>query len=664
MGKKNRSRIKSYHPQNLAVADKSASAFNMSRNWVLGLIQGVTFFAFINSVFNDFAYDDNTHILQNQVIQINSLDEAYPKLSAALTKELWYWRVLQDQDPNKVEGPTTPYYRPMFTVFQMACWQIFKTWAPGWHFVNILVHMLVVYFGFLILEKITGDLRVTAIAMLLFAVHPLRSESIAWICGITDPFLAVFLLPSFYLYLRFREEGKNSLLAWSLLLFFFAAFTKEPAVALPIFIIAYELFVINQDKSIISRLKPAVIYSAAFFVMSVAYFLMRFYALGFVLNDINYTSYPFHFVIMTIPLVIWKYIGLLFWPVNLSIFHDTPLVISPLSLRFILPVLGLIGLAIALWPLRKSKPARFAILWFFVHLLPVLNITTFAVEFMVQERYVYTSSIGFSLLIAMGLVKIPVEQWIAFKSRRTAQLALVALIALLLVGKTMAQNPVWKDDTSLWKHGVEVASDQPMPFFVLGHHYVKRQEHSKVIDALERYLELQPDNPVVMTNLASAHLLEFDTTFDRTHIDRAIALCEKGLAIYQDNPALWDSLGRAYSSETDLKNYARAHAFFERGLRIQPNNAMLNFHQGATYAKEGNNSNALLYLENARRLAPELPDPYKFIAYIYKKQGRLKEAADHFARYLELQPNAIDAGRISKELEDLRAGLNTQSPQS
>ena len=150
---------------------------------------------------------------------------------------------------------------------------------------------------------------------------------------------------------------------------------------------------------------------------------MRFYALGFVLNDLKYTNYAFLNVLMTIPLVIWKYLGLLFFPFKLSLFHGTTLVTSPLDLRFILPALGLVLLAFALWQLRKSTLARFAVLWFVIHLLPVLNLNAFGEDFLVQERYVYISSIGFSLLIAMGLVKIPLERWFSFGSRRMAQAA-------------------------------------------------------------------------------------------------------------------------------------------------------------------------------------------------------------------------------------------------
>ena len=111
-------------------------------------------------------------------------------------------------------------------------------------------------------------------------------------------------------------------------------------------------------------------------------------------------------MLLTIPLVICKYLALLiwpFWPVKLSLFHATYLVRSPLSPRFILPLLVILALAFALWKLRSSLAARFAALWFAIHLLPVLNLSAFAEDFMVQERYVYIPSIGFSLLMALGL---------------------------------------------------------------------------------------------------------------------------------------------------------------------------------------------------------------------------------------------------------------------
>jgi tetratricopeptide (TPR) repeat protein len=646
-------------------------ATSKRRNWILGLILGVTFLTFANTLRNGFAYDDQTFILQNQIVQSSSWSEAISKLRLVLTKELWFYRAMQDKDPNKDAGPTTPYYRPTFSIFHMICWQFFQADPMGWHLMNILVHLLVVYFVFLIVERISKDLKVSALAALIFAVHPLRSESVAWICGISDPFLAVFLLPSFYLYVRYRDEGRLALLFAALVLFFLAAFTKEPAVALPLFIGAYELFILNQDKPVVERIKPAIKYSACFLFVSALYFLSRYLVLGFALNNSDFRSYPASGILLTIPIVIWKYVLLLVWPVNLSLFHATPIITNPFSLGFVVPFLGLIALAFGLWRLRNSMLARFAILWSAINLLPVLNLSAFGEDFLVQERYVYIPSIGFSLLVAWVIAKAPIERWLPIGSRAVAQTALAVVLVLLLAGKSFAQNTVWKDDLTLWSYGAEIASEQRMSHFILGHKLINRGDYQRAANHLEEFLKLSPDNVIVMSNLASTNVLMYQNmaatnpaAADRALLERALQLCEKGLARQGDFAPLWDTLGQIYTFETGMKNLDRAIACFQRGLSFDSRNAVITFHLGGTLTKKGDLENGIRVLQTALEIEPGIADAHKFLAYAYRGRGQLKEAVEALSTYLKLQPNAPDAPRLAKDLQDFRAQLQASSPQS
>ena len=668
MSRKKHTRTNAKQPQEVKIKAPRSSA-SLSHKWIISFILVVTFLAFANTLYHGFAYDDTTQILQNEVIR------SFSNIPTAFTKEVWFWRVLQDKDPNKESGPTTPYYRPMFTVYLMVGWFLFDTWAPGWHLINLLMHLLAVYFAFLVLNRITKNIQVTTIATLLFALHPLRTESVAWISGVTDLFLALFILPSFYLYMLYREKNKIHYLTASVFLFLLATFAKEPAIALPVFIFAYEIFIFNREQTLIGRLKPALQYSFVFLLVAVLYFVMRYNALGFILSDARYVSYPFHWVLMTIPLVICKYIGLLLWPVNLSIFHATPMVTTPLSWRFIVPVLIIAALGVGLWQLRDSTVARFAILWFTINLLPVLNLGAFGEEFLVQERYVYISSIGFSLLIAMGLVKIPVEKWFALGSRRTAQAALVGLIALLMTGRTIAQNSVWKDDMTLWEHGAAVAPEQPMSHYVLGHKYFNLQQIDKMVTELEQYVEINPNNLIVLTNLASGHLILYQEQLkrygkaDRAHLDRIIALCEMGLRKAERAPTLLDTLGTVYTYDWELKNYERAIWFLERGLEQEPKNPFINLHLvGALLrradASRGDYDAALRLLNAVRETQPEIADTYKFFAIAYRAKGQFPEAVENYNRYLKMQPNASDAAIITQQLKDLQAQMDKSSPQS
>ncbi|HLF84539.1 MAG TPA: tetratricopeptide repeat protein, partial [Blastocatellia bacterium] len=429
--------------------------------------------------------------------------------------------------------------------------------------------------------------------------------------------------------------------------------------------------VINQDKTIRERIKPAVKYSACFLLVSALYFLARYYALGFALNNSNFKHYPLSGILLTIPLVIWKYVLLLVWPVDLSLFHATPIIKSPLDVEFILPFVALIALAFGLWRLRGSIVARFAILWFAVNLLPVLNLSAFAEDFLVQERYVYVPSIGFSLLVAIAVAKVPIEEWLPLGSRPVAQTALVGLLVLLLGGKSIAQNTTWKDDLTLWSHGVETASEQAMSHFILGHKLISLGEYGKAAEHLEECLKLSPDNLIAISNLATAKVMIYQNVAagnpgaaDRALLDRALELCEKGLTKASNFPPLWDTLGTIYTFETGLKNYDRAIACFQRGLSLNAQNAMITFHLGGTLTKKGDLENGVRFLQTALELDPRIIDAHKFLGYAYRGRGQIQEAVDELSAYLKLQPNAPDAAKVGKDLRDLRAQLQASAPQS
>jgi tetratricopeptide (TPR) repeat protein len=127
---------------------------------------------------------------------------------------------------------------------------------------------------------------------------------------------------------------------------------------------------------------------------------------------------------------------------------------------------------------------------------------------------------------------------------------------------------------------------------------------------------------------------------------------------------LWDTLGTIYTFETGLKNYDRAIACFQRGLSFSPDNAMITFHLGGTLTKKGDLENGVRLLQAALEIDPRIIDAHKFLAYAYRGRGQLKEAVDSLGTYLRLRPNAPDASRLTKDLQDFRAQLNASAPQS
>src|SRR5262249_44306078 len=412
----------------------------------------------------------------------------------------------------------------------------------------------------------------------------------------------------------------------------------------------------------------AVISALPFLLIAAFYFAMRRYSLGFWLNDVHYRHYSIATVLMTEPIVICKYLGLFIWPLKLSIYHETDLVETPLSLRFILPVIVLGGIVYAMRPVWKLRAGKFAILWFVINLLPVLNLSAFDVFFIMQERYLYLPSIGLSLLAAMALMRLPYEKLLPIGKRRTIQTAAIVVLCVLLAGKTFAQNGVWKDDLTLFEHGAETADDQMMPHYILGHQYIKFQRFDRAVDELERCIQVSPDNRVAMVNLASSHLFMFDATKQRSHLDRAIAICQEGLSTNRGEPAdfelavnqravFFDILGHAYLYETELRDYKRGLFNIGQALKLEPNNPGFLSHFGAAYIKLGNFPLAVHFLEQSRQLDPNVPDNYKFLSYAYDKTERTKEAIDSLKLYLTMNPGAVDAAEQKKRLDQLQAKL-------
>jgi tetratricopeptide (TPR) repeat protein len=125
---------------------------------------------------------------------------------------------------------------------------------------------------------------------------------------------------------------------------------------------------------------------------------------------------------------------------------------------------------------------------------------------------------------------------------------------------------------------------------------------------------------------------------------------------------MWDTLGRAYTFNTELKNYSRAHYFFDQALKLQPENAMINFHKGATYALEQKLDPALHYLETARRLEPDLPDVYKFMGYVYRARRQNQEAINSFNTYLRMMPGGQEDKEVRKVVEELQTQARNDAP--
>lgn len=224
---------------------------------------------YANTLLNSFVYDDITQVTNNPYLQ------SFHHLGEIFSTTVWSYV--------GAEGVTN-YYRPLMTLGYLVCYQLFGPLAYEFHLMNVALHAAVVLVLFALTRRMFGDRRLAFAAALIFALHPIHTESVAWIAAVTDLELTFFTLLAFWLYLgagrrRAGESRARFLLQHALLAgtFLLALLSKEQALTLPFLATVYEHFY-RHDRAR-TRLTQKVLRYLSLWLLAGAYlgFRVRFF---------------------------------------------------------------------------------------------------------------------------------------------------------------------------------------------------------------------------------------------------------------------------------------------------------------------------------------------------------------------------------------------------
>lgn len=333
-----------------------------------------------------------------------------------------------------------PYYRPLFLVWLFANYQLFGTNPAGWHLAAVLLHLLATVLAYRLVRAITGEAVPAALAALLFGLHPIHVESVAWISGVPEPLMAIFLLASMLCYLKGREREGLLWAALSVFLFGLALLAKETAIVLPAVLFAYEM-TLGADRE---KKRPRFRQLAPYAALALIYLVVRRASLGGTFT----TPIPWSVMFLTWPSVLGYYLRRLLWPVNLTIVCDLPYVTRLDWRNVILPAIAIATLFLAVWIAARRRPAiGFAALWMGLLILPPLYLRGLAAGEIAHDRYLYLPSLGLCALVAFGMVRLPA--W---------RVAAVILAGIAALGAYRESEP-WSDDIALFQRALRVAPD-------------------------------------------------------------------------------------------------------------------------------------------------------------------------------------------------------------
>lgn len=546
--------------------------------------------AYINGIQNGFVYDDSVQVVKNYWI----------------TSPSYIWDIFTSGVWGFNRMPTN-YYRPLMHVSYMAVYQAAGLKPAAFHALNVLVHagasvMVYAVTRLLLEDKVGSGFRTCFPALsagLIFAVHPIHTEAVDWVAGLPDLLMALFCLLSLYFYISARREPGRAR-QWyrpvSLVSFMLAAFSKEPALTLPLVFVAYDMSRYDLPRGLAGYARRYGPYIAA----TAAYIGLRVYALGGFAPNPAAGDTGFYASAQKAVLLLGMYIDKLVFPVGLNLYHALP---PATGVALLAPaVLVVAFFAAGLISLKRERLMFFGLVAVLAALLPVLYLpgvgrNPFA------ERYLYLPSFGLSFLAALAIKKLTSGARGVYPAA-----AVVAVVTVLFAAGTVARNKVWKDDMTLWSDVVAKSPSEPVPWNALG----------IALDAAGRR-----EDAAVCYNKA----VRLDPNMGEAHVN---------LGNYHNRA------GRIYEAEAQYKD-----AIESGGESSSAHNNL-----GVVYARTGRYGLAVDEFRAAIKKDVKYVDAYRNLARAYKKLGMQKEEADALKNMSEACSGGPVRSRIQEKIID------------
>jgi len=466
------------------------------QHYLLAAILAVTAAVYLATLQFGFVSDDVSLILNNPVIKDWHAAPYY------FTHHMWAHQI-----------PWTAYYRPIYMLLFRLEYASFGTNPVAWHAVNLLLHLTATALVYrLACQLLKGDYA-PLMAAVLFGLHPSHVEVVSWIAANGDSLLTVFVLASMICYVRARYEIALSRrwMAWSVMFYALAVFTKEPGIFVPAFLLAYEFFLHPRDHEIdetkFTRLGKVARPLTPFAIVAVVYLVVRMNVLGAMSHDA--LPFPPQVVAQTWPWLLWFYVQHLMWPTESSMFFNNPYVMERHWLDFWMPICCLFTIAAFLfwcWQRNRSGMFPFALCCTLLPLAATFNINMFQIHDYAHDRFLYMPSVFFCLWMAELLRSVLPLPIILEGALRRWQAAILGTLVLAMAVQCIKLMPVWVDERTLYLHGVAVSGEHSaLAYSNLGWMHYRNADYENAALAWQQSVKQYPNWWEMHKNLGNAY---------------------------------------------------------------------------------------------------------------------------------------------------------------
>jgi tetratricopeptide (TPR) repeat protein len=555
---------------------------------LLVILVVITFLTFLPSLNNAYTnWDDSTLILETSDIQTLS------------------WSNIATMFSTSYVGTYIPLTMLSFALEYQCSGQMFNPRVS--HAINLLLHIFNALLVFYLFYLLSQNLTTAFIVSILFALHPLHVESVAWATERKDMLYSVFFLSALITYLIFLSRHRLIYFLMIIFLFVLSIFAKPMAITLPFVLILFDYL---HERQLTIKI---LIEKIPLFVISIIFLVIN-----------SLAQQTLHSAQLQVPANIFVasrniifYLSKLFAPLYLSAFYPYPKNINQilfLPLDYLLAPVATIGFGMILWLLYVRKTAKrtvFASLFFVATILPVIQLVPLVGFAIAAERYMYIPSLGVLFLLVLGFLWLYnyLKQNYRLFWLNAASFIMVGVIAALAV-LSFNRCYAWKDSITLWNN----------------------------------VLAQFPDSPVALNNRGIAYFQIADSTFqslDRNdYYEKALVDFNRAIALEPDIAYFYEQRGFLYQK---MRKYDGALADYNRALELDPVFASVYNDRGIIYFNSGDLGKALADYNRALQINPKLPMAYMNRGDLRFVQGKYFDAIADYSRSIVLNDKYSDA---------------------
>ena len=532
------------------------------------LLVGIVWIVFGQTLGHEFInYDDHEYVYEN------------PRVMSGLSLGGIGWAFTHVHSSN---------WHPLTTISHMLDCSLFGLQPWGHHFTNVLLHSGAAIFLFLALLELTDARWASAFVAALFAIHPLRVESVAWIAERKDVLSGLFFMLILWRYAVYARARRPTSRQYVLIVVLFALglMCKPTLVTVPFLLLLLDYWPLRRipEKS----LRDLVIEKIPFFVLSAASCIATVLAQEKTINTLDEFSLGSRIGNAMVSYI--AYIGQMIWPAGLAVFYPYPEG-GWTVLQSIPAFLVLVIISAAFFIGRKKYPYLLGgWLWFLGMLIPMIGIVQVGNQTR-ADRYTYLAQIGLYLLLTWSAVEL-LTKWPRF---RQTLIVIAVLIVTALIVDSYTETSFWQNSEKLWNRALATTSRNHIAHANLGNALMKKEGR----------------------------------------VDEGIAHCRQALEIHSNYPEAHNYLGYGLASKGQ---WADAITSFRAALRRNPNFPEAHNNLAISLSQLGKHDEALAECQAGLLIKKDYVEGHCNMALILLQLGRRDEAFNHLREALRLKP--------------------------